>query len=66
MEKTYYTSCTLTQAGMNRDSDGLRNECMNDPGFHRNRRLRRVQFIKNRHKLKKNTTTPRIRSQSDL
>lgn len=51
---------------MNKDSDGLRNECRNDPGFHRNRRLRRVQFMKNRHKLKKNTTTPRIRSQSDL
>jgi hypothetical protein len=51
---------------MNRDSEGLRNECTSDPGFHLNRRVRKVQFMKNRQILKKNTTTPRIRSHSDL
>jgi hypothetical protein len=56
----------LTQAGINRDSDGLRKECTRDPGFHRKRNVRRVQFVKNSTRLKKKTTTPSIRSHSDL
>jgi hypothetical protein len=56
----------LTQAGINKDSDGLRNEFTRDPAFQRNRSVRKVQFMANSARLKKKTITPRIRSQSDL
>jgi hypothetical protein len=56
----------LTEAGMNRDSEGLRKECTKDPGFHRKRNARRMQFMKNSTKLKKKTITPSIRNHSDL
>jgi hypothetical protein len=51
---------------MNKDSDGLRNEFTRDPGFQRNRNVNSVQFVKNKHRLKKKTTTPITLSHSDL
>jgi hypothetical protein len=55
----------LTQAGVNKDSDGLVKEAVNDPGFHLNRKVINMQFIKNNTRLKINTTVPTILSQSD-
>lgn len=55
----------LTQAGMNKDSDGLKKECRKEPGFHRNLNVRRMQFMLKRIRLKRRMMTPIIRSQSD-
>jgi hypothetical protein len=56
----------LTLAGMNRDSDGLRKECTKDPGFHRKRNARRMQFMQNNTRLKKKTIKPSILNHSVL
>jgi hypothetical protein len=55
----------LTQAGVNKDSDGLLKEAVNDPGCHLNLNVMNIQFIKNSTRLKINTTVPTILSQSD-
>jgi hypothetical protein len=46
-------------------SDWLRKEPLNEPLFHLNLRVRRIQFTRNSRMLKRKTTVPMTLNQSD-
>jgi hypothetical protein len=54
----------LTQAGTNKDSNWLINDALNDPGFHLNLNVKKMQFIENSIILKRKTVAPIILSHS--
>jgi hypothetical protein len=53
----------LTQAGINRDSDGLVNEPQKEPGFNLNRKVIKIAFMRNNPRLKIKKMVPMMVSQ---